>query len=173
MTLVNLDTHQTNVKFMLDQFKLLSDQDRQYTALILEKKFGVVNVSDLARSNVVRNLSRLHQFLKQKHKYHQTKFIHSFDSLQIISKFHVLLGDPNNLIMPDTIIGINITSEKIEKGLKTICDLKKLDFPKKLSHKDWQFLKKKIVNIVSTYGLDWTIGDEFALSERLSNGVEY
>ena len=62
-------------------------------------------------------------------------------------------------------------NDKVEKGLKTICDLQKLDFPKKLSHKNWQFLKKEIVNILCTYGLDWTISEQSSLNERLSNVV--
>ena len=94
-----------------------------------------------------------------------------FNSLRIIKRFHILQGDPRNLTLPDTIIGVEIMSDKIEKGMKTICDLQKLDFPKKLSHKNWQFLKKEIVSILCTYGLDWIISEQFTLSERLSNGV--
>ena len=94
-----------------------------------------------------------------------------FNGLQIIKKFYILQGNPMNLTLPDTIIDIQIMTDKVEKGLKTICDLQKLDFPKKLSHKNWQFLKKEIINILCTYRLDWTISEQSSLNERLSNSV--
>ena len=95
----------------------------------------------------------------------------AFNCLRIILNHHVLQGDPAKLLLLDTIIDMKIMSNKIGKGLKNICDLQKLDFPKKLINKNWQFMKKKVVKILSIYGLEWTLGEEAAISDGLLTGV--
>ena len=151
MPLKNLETPATSVEQLLDLFILLSDHNRQYAALILEK---VCYGSDLDRSSWSDTYLNHIAFSSENINISKPKMAVAFNSLRIISRFHVLQGEHKNLTLPNTIIGIKILTDKIERGLKTICDLQKLDFPKKLSHKKWQFLKKEIVSILSTYGLD-------------------
>ena len=49
MALKNFKPHATSIDELLGRFDLLSDNDRQYGALILEKIYSVVFVSDLDR----------------------------------------------------------------------------------------------------------------------------
>ena len=145
--------------------------DRQIGALILEKVFGVICISDLDRSSWSDTSLDHINFSSKNINVSKTKMAVVFNALRIIKRFYVLQGDPKSLTLPNIIIDIQMMTDKIEKGLKTICDLQKVDFPKKLTPKNWQFLKKEIVSILSTYGLDWTISGDPSLNKRLSNGV--
>ena len=99
MSLFKFDTHQTTVEYMFDQFELLSDKNRQYTALILNKNFSVIYVSDLAKSKWSEICLDIINFSSK--NINTTKLFLAFNSLHIISKFYELQGGPNNLIMLD------------------------------------------------------------------------
>ena len=171
MPLKNYKTDEVTVEELLDDFKLLTASDMQIGALILEKIYGVIVIVELGRLSWSDTSLDLINFSSKNINIFKAKMAVVFNGLCIIKKFYILQGDPRNLTLPDTIIDIQIMTDKVEKGQKTICDLQKLDFPKKLSHKNWQFLKKEVVNILCTYRLDRTISKKSALNVRLSNDV--
>ena len=171
MTLRKYKTNTTMVGEIISDYNLLSPSDLQIGTLLLEKIYGVTVVSQLGRSSWSDTSLDLINFSNKSITISEAKMATVFNVLSIIKKFYILQGDPDNLTLPGTIIDIQMMTDKIEKGQKTICDLQKLNFPKKLSHKNWQFLKNEVVNILFTYGLDWTISDKSALNERLSNRV--
>ena len=170
MPIFEVITNETTVGYLLDMLDVLDEEDLSQIEVILNKIFGVTNISDLQKASWTDSSLDLITIPKTS-SVSKLKLSMVFNVFRTIVKFQVLQGDPKVLTLPDTVLEIQIMSNKVEKGLKNICDLQKLDFPKKLTHKNWQFLKKEIVNTLETYGLDWTIGEESALNKRLSTGV--
>ena len=90
MALKNFDTDATSVEELLGRFDLLSDNDRQYGALILEKIYGVVFVSDLDRSSWSDTCLDYINFSSKNVNISKPKMAAVFNSLRIIKRFHIL-----------------------------------------------------------------------------------
>ena len=156
----------TTINQLLDYMMVLDQGDNESACKVIEMTFSIKYVSQIGYISWNEASLKLVESTKLKDcGISRAQSAVAWKCLYEIERFHTLQGNISTLTIPDSITEVRTYSYKIERGLKVISAMQEGQFPKKLTHRNWQYLKIEIPNTLKALGLEWLVeeGCDFCL----------
>ena len=162
----------TTINQLLDYMMVLDQGDNESACKVIEMTFSIKYVSQIGYISWNEASLKLVESTKLKEcGISRAKSAVAWKCLYEIERFHTLQGNISTLTIPDSITEVRTYSYKIERGLKVIPAMQEGQFPKKLTHRNWQYLKIEIPNTLKALGLEWLIEKGCDFCPQLSTGI--
>ena len=165
-------TKTTTLRDLLGHFSDLVKKNLDFVVGFLENQLVLKYIADLGSldwdGDILSLVSITSDIKKEGGK---VRLASAIFVLKQVEKLYNLQGVEGTIFLPPTFYKLKQMVPLIEKGMKSISSLHELKFPRNISHKNWVFLKRDIIDILKSHGLEWTLGEDSLLSPRLSVGV--
>ena len=165
-------TKTTTLKDLLDHFEDLEEENLDFVVKFLETQLGLKHIADMGKldwdGDILSLVSLTSDIKKEGGK---VRLASAIFVLKQVEKLYNLQGVEGTIFLPPTFYKLKQMVTLIEKGMNSMASLYECKFPRPISHKNWVFLKRDILDILKAKGLEWTLGEDSLLSPRLSVGV--
>ena len=166
------NTETTTLRDLLSHFSDLVKWDLDFVVDFFKNQIGleyVVDLGSLDWDGDILSLVPLTSDIKKEGG--KVRLASAVFVLKNVEKLYNLQGVEGTIFLPPTFYKLKQMVPLIERGMKSISQLYESKFTRPISHKNWVFLKRDILDTLKAQKLDWTLGEYSLLSPSLSIGV--